>query len=210
MSSSSGVRQPARDVGEWIAAARSGSREALGHLLEWCRPYLLLVANQQLVPDLHGKVGASDLVQDTFVEAQRDFGRFHGASEDELLAWLRCILLNNVANVSRQYCETEKRQIKREIPLDEAPLGELLNALIDKGQSPSSQVLAQERDEVLRQALARLPEQYRLVIRWRSYERCSFEEVGRRMDRSTEAARKLWARAIEHLEQTLEPPDESA
>src|SRR5689334_5788737 len=89
-----------------LEAARNGLQEALGPLLEGYRPYLLLVANRQLPPDLRPKVGASDLVQDTFLEAQRDFAQFHGHTEDELRAWLARVLLNNLANITRQYRAT--------------------------------------------------------------------------------------------------------
>ena len=37
---------------EWLRAARQGSREAMGKLLEACRAYLLLVANRELATDL--------------------------------------------------------------------------------------------------------------------------------------------------------------
>src|SRR6516225_2720280 len=110
---------------EWLAAARGGAPETLGQLLEACRQYLLLVANQHLAPDLQRKFGASDVAQETFLEAQRDFGAFHGRSEEELLAWLRRILLNNLANLTRGYRGTDKRQVAREVPLAEAAPGEL-------------------------------------------------------------------------------------
>jgi DNA-directed RNA polymerase specialized sigma24 family protein len=57
--------------------------------------------------------------------------------------------------------------------------------------------------------LAQLPEPQQQIVRLRSYEDLSFEEAGRCMGRSAEAARKLWGRAIEQLQQLLEPPDAS-
>src|SRR6516165_4530900 len=110
--------EPVADAAQWMAAAQAGSREALGHVLETFRGYLLLVANRQLDPELRAKGGASDLVQDTFLEAQRDFGQFHGASVDELRAWLRRLLLNNVANFTRHYRQRAKREVVREVPLE--------------------------------------------------------------------------------------------
>src|SRR5215470_12639237 len=93
----------ANDVVRWLSQARAGSRDALGQMLEAYRTYLLLIANQQLSPELQAKGGASDLVQDTFFEAQRDFAGFAGNSADELQAWLRQLLLHNLANFARQY-----------------------------------------------------------------------------------------------------------
>src|SRR5262245_5783304 len=103
---------------ERLAAARAGSHEALGEALEACRRYLLLVAQRELAPELQAKGGASDLVQQTFLEAQRDFPRFAGTTEAELLAWLRCILLHNLGKFSRQYRGTQKRGLEREVTLD--------------------------------------------------------------------------------------------
>jgi RNA polymerase sigma-70 factor (ECF subfamily) len=152
--------------------------------------------------DLQAKAGASDLVQETFLEAQRGFSGFHGANETELLAWLRQILLNNFANLRRHYRDTDKRELRREVALD----GPADNQLA-VGDSPSNRAQADERDAALHRALQQLPEQSRLVIQWRNYERCSFEDIGKRLGRSTDAARKLWVRAIEQLQRILEPGD---
>ena len=77
---------PLESIGKWLPAAQAGSREALGQVLEACRAYLLLIAREELDPALQAKGGASDLVQQTFLEAQRDFARFQGDSRS-LLAW---------------------------------------------------------------------------------------------------------------------------
>src|SRR5437764_1298683 len=100
-----------------LASARSGSAEALGRALETCRGYLLLVAERNLDPVLRAKGGASDLVQETFMEAQRDFAQFQGTTEAELLAGLRRMLLNNVGNFARRYRGTDKRAVGREVGL---------------------------------------------------------------------------------------------
>jgi RNA polymerase sigma-70 factor, ECF subfamily len=202
-------RDQSGPIERWISAAKGGCADALGHALEACRPYLLRVANLHLEPDLKAKVGASDLVQETFLEAQRHFAHFNGTSETELLAWLRSILINNALNCGRLYRQTQKRQIDREVNLMDSGQDQVLNEVVDQGETPSGAARAVERDEGLARALGRLPEQYRQVIRWRSYERCSFEEVGRRLDRSADASRKLWIRALNQLEQMLEPPDVS-
>jgi RNA polymerase sigma-70 factor (ECF subfamily) len=194
---------------EWIEAAKNGSKEALGCVLEWCRPYLLRVANEELATDLQGKLGASDLVQETFLEAHRDFQQFRGRTDQELRGWLRGILRHNVGAVGRHYWETEKRDLGRERALAEDSKDGLGTRLIDPGGSPSALVRAQEKDQALQQAMARLPEMYRQVVEWRNYDRRSFEEIGRRLQRSSEAARKLWIRAIEQLTGLLERPDES-
>src|SRR4026208_2296148 len=97
----------------WLASARAGSADALGQALEACRVYLTLVAEREMDPLLRSKEGASDLVQETFMEAQRAFARFHSGSKEEFLAWLRTLLLNNVADSRRRYRGTQKRSAER-------------------------------------------------------------------------------------------------
>src|SRR4051794_12098658 len=88
-----------------LASAQAGCPAALGQALEACRNYLLWIARREIDPDLQSKGGASDLVQETFMEARRDFASFRGDSEQELLAWLRRLLLNNLSNFVRRYRE---------------------------------------------------------------------------------------------------------
>ena len=87
---------------QWLRAARAGSREALGNCFESCRTYLHGIARQEIAPQLQGKGGASDIVQETFLEAQRDFDQFKGLTKLELRAWLRQILHHRVAKLDRR------------------------------------------------------------------------------------------------------------
>jgi RNA polymerase sigma-70 factor (ECF subfamily) len=198
------MAEPLREMAGWLPAARAGSREALGQALEACRDYLLLVADRELAADLRAKVGASDLVQETFLEAQRDFARFHGDSPGELRAWLRRLLLNNLANCARGYRDTAKRQLGREVPF--AAAGDAADGAIAATPSPTGQAMAREAAERLDRAVERLPEDYRRVIRLRHQEGRSFEEIGETLRRSPNAARMLWLRAVEQLRQEWERP----
>jgi RNA polymerase sigma-70 factor (ECF subfamily) len=187
-----------------LAAARAGSAEALGQALEANRDYLLLIAGRELDPDLRAKGGASDLVQETFLEAQRDFTHFHGDSPDELRAWLRRLLLNNVANFTRHYRGTAKRQAGREVAIEAGnPSEERGAGLAADVPTPSVQAAANEQAEALQAAMARLPEDYRLVLTLRHQEHLSFEEIGGRMQRTANAARLLWLRAVDSLQAAL-------
>jgi RNA polymerase sigma-70 factor (ECF subfamily) len=191
------------DLERCLAAARAGSAEALGALLEPCRAYLLWIARRELDPNLHAKGSASDLVQETFLEAQRDFGRFHGQSETELRAWLRLLLLHNLRDFSKRYQDTGKRALVREVSMDR---GSLAARFADGASSPCTKAVQQEEEHTVRQALERLPEDYRQVLLLRYEQGLSFEEIGEAMGRSANAARKLWLRALEHVEQELESP----
>jgi RNA polymerase sigma-70 factor (ECF subfamily) len=193
------MAESAQDSARWLTAARAGSVEAVGQALQACRNYLLLVAGQELPSDLHAKGGASDLVQETFLEAQRDFRRFQGTSEAELLAWLRQILVNNLANFTRRF-RAGKREVNREVGLDtddSARAGAA--ALPDSILTPGSQAVEREQAEVLHRSMERLPDDYRQVLALRYQEGRSFEEIGALLNRSPDAARKLFSRAMQRL-----------
>ena len=184
-----------------IREARSGSTEALEHLLSECRNYLLTIANRALSDSIRKKIGASDLVQDTMVEAIRGFGEFRGDSLGALLAWLRKVLLHNVANASRTFEQTEKRDLSREVSLDKCERDNL--QLVDPASSPGSTLANRELDQQVASALNQLPVEMRLAVELRNRDHLSFCEIGAQMERSPEAARKLWARAIEKLREKL-------
>jgi len=185
--------------GALIEAARDGDPEAMGRVLELFRDYLLLVANKELEPDLRAKLGGSDLVQETFLGAQRDLASFRGQSEMEWRLWLRGILVHLLANHRRQYRSTSKRRVDREVPLATSPRCDWPAS----SPSPSTNLAAQETESALMSALDCLAENHRNVVLWRHRDRLPFEEVGRRLGVSAEAARKCWERALRALRKEL-------
>lgn len=184
--------------------ARTGSAQSLGRLIDACRNYLLAIANQELPENLRAKIGPSDLVQDSCLEAQQGFTQFSGKSREDLFAWLRGILMFNISNARRHYLETGKRQAGLEVSLNDAKKQEEKPWQLSAGlPSPSQAAIANEEQTLVEKALARLPEHLRQVVLMRNREHLSFAEIGERMQRSSEAARKLWARGIEKLQEEL-------
>jgi RNA polymerase sigma-70 factor (ECF subfamily) len=184
-----------------LAEAREGSQASLGKLLDSTRKYLLTLADGKLDPQLKCKVGASDLVQDTFIEAQRAFERFHGATERELLTWLAAILANRCSAAVRRHRLAQKRVIAREIT-GGAEL--ILDQATDGIPTPGTNLVAQEEQRRLHIALARLPATEQEILKLRIWQRASFAEVGSACGCSAEAARKRFLRAVEELQAVLE------
>lgn len=184
-----------------LQRARHGHADALGGILELCRRYLLQIANTELDVRLQAKVGASDIVQETFLEAQRIFDRFQGDTPDELRAWLRAILLNKMADQDRHYLGTIKRSLEKEVALGLAGVGAVDPEV--RTPTPSNILMQREQALALTAALERLPAHYRQVIIWRQIEDMSFEQMAERLERSVEAVRKLWWRAVQLLQVEL-------
>jgi RNA polymerase sigma-70 factor (ECF subfamily) len=189
-----------------LSLARTGQGAALGALLERFRNYLTLLARLQIDRRLQGKVDPSDVVQETFLEAHRDFARFRGSSEAELAAWLRQVLAHNLANVLRHYRGTQRRDVRLErqlqVELDQS------SRVWDPGlvaqlSSPSQEAARREQMVLVADALAQLPPDYREVLVLRHLEGLTFPEVAGRMGRTLTAVNKLWVRALGRLRQLL-------
>lgn len=192
-----------------LEGARAGSTESLGRLLQLYANYLRLLTVAQLEQRLRARVSPSDVVQETFFEAHRDFVQFRGTTTAEFIAWLRRILVNNLYRVVEQHVLAEKRDVRRELSLErlatalEQSTARLEAVLPDPGRSPCADVQHQELEVILADEIATLPADYREVIILRHIQLLPFEEVGRRMDRSAGAARMLWLRAIRQLRDRL-------
>ncbi len=196
----------ARDISDLIRRARAGDAECRDQLFALCRNYLGFAARAQVESQLRAKVDASDLVQQTMLEAHRDFDRFQGQSEGEWLAWLRQILTHNAADFVRHYRGTAKRQARREVPMRQP--GDTTHAYgapepADPGVSPSQEFLKLDNRLRVTAALAELPADYQEVVMLRNLQRLSFNDIAERMDRSRPAVQMLWMRAIKKLQQVM-------
>jgi RNA polymerase sigma-70 factor (ECF subfamily) len=189
-----------------LERARSGDREACGQLLELVRPYLTLLASIQIGQRLQGKADPADVVQETYLEALRDFHTFQGETPAELLAWLRQVLVHNLSNLLRRYYGTQARDVRLEqqlsAALDESSSA-LQGALAAAQSSPSEQAARAEQTIAVADTLSRLPEDYRAVLVLRHLEGLSFPEISQRLGRSVDSVEKLWVRGLARLRQSL-------
>jgi RNA polymerase sigma-70 factor (ECF subfamily) len=188
-----------------LTHARAGHPTAFGQFLELYRNYLRLLARTLIRTELRVHLEPSDLVQNTFLEAYRDFPQFAGHSEPELMAWLRRILVRNIADKVKYHQRRGRdwhRQESLEAMLERSSLV-VQEALATGIPSPSAQAAQREQAVLLADALARLPTDYHEVIILRHLERLKFDEIAVRMGRSAGAVRMLWTRALEKLHREL-------
>jgi RNA polymerase sigma-70 factor (ECF subfamily) len=177
--------------------------ESFGEELEACRGYLTLAAERAIPPSLRPKLGASDLVQETFVDARRRLGDLRARDRHELRAWLYRVMMLNLAEQKRTYFATAKSDVRREVR-DDPTIAEgrpsLLEGVPDDRPTPASAAMTRERLSRLAEALGELAERDRRAILLRYAEGLNFAEIGRRLDGlSEDAARKLYGRACRRL-----------
>jgi RNA polymerase sigma-70 factor (ECF subfamily) len=189
-----------------VQALHAGDADALRPLLARYQPWLQLLARLQIDHRLQAKLGASDVVQQTLLEACRDLPRFRGTTEPQLKAWLRQILAHVLGHELRRFKGSQQRELEREVSLEQA-LAEssfrLERMLAGADPSPSERAVQQEEELRLADVLARLPDDYREVIILRNLQNLSHEEVAQRMDRGVGAVRMLWVRALARLREEM-------
>jgi len=197
----------ASQLQQLLNAIRQGDAQAQGEVLLRYQPWLLLLARLQSDTRFQGKFDASDIAQQTLLEALRALGQFRGQTEAELLAWLRQVLAHVIAHEVRRYGGAQKRDVGREVSLEQSlanssqRLGEMLAA---SASSPSRQAARHEQEVLLAEVLACLPADYREVLVLRNLEGLSHEEIAARMGRSVGAVRMLWVRALAQLREAMD------
>ena len=189
-----------------LPQARAGVASARSELFEQLHSFLAWVARNEVNPQLRQKCGESDFVQMSYVQAVEHFDRFRGDNQNELKAWLREILQNEIRQVERSF-RTAKRDYRKERHLDfnlNDQSKEMNFQPQDSLPTPGTAAINQEQTSSVLAAIERLPEDYQTVIKLRNWQKCSFADIGQQMQRSENAVTKLWFRALERLQQEIE------
>jgi RNA polymerase sigma-70 factor (ECF subfamily) len=176
-----------------------------GPAWEHFRSYLHLLAQLHLDPRLRSKLDASDIVQQTLLQAHQAREQFRGQGEGERAAWLRQILARNLAHAVRDFGR-DRRDVAREQSLEaviEASSVRLEAWFAAEQSSPSQQAQRNEQAVRLAEALDRLPEAQREAVVLHYFQACTVAEVGRRLGRSTEAVAGLLHRGLKQLREQL-------
>jgi RNA polymerase sigma-70 factor (ECF subfamily) len=168
------------------------------------------LARVQLGTRLRSKLDASDIVQQTILQAHTNRGQFRGTTEAEWLAWLRAILANALAAVARRF-DTGARDLGREHSL-EAELdlsSSRLETLLAADQTSPSEGAA-HGEELLRlaRALGGLPDDQRRVIELHHLKGMPVAEVAAELGRTRPAVVGLLFRGLKKLRELLREPEE--
>jgi RNA polymerase sigma-70 factor (ECF subfamily) len=179
--------------------------DALVDKLEPYRAYLRLLARMQLDPRLQGKLDASDVVQQTLLEAYRARDQFRGQTDAELAGWLRQILARQLAHAVRDLGRA-KRDVGRERSLSQAveqSSARLEAWLAAEQSSPSAQVQRSEQAVRLAAALERLPQPQRDAVILHYYQGWPLAQIAEHLGRTTPAVAGLLHRGLKELRNLL-------
>lgn len=168
------------------------------------RSYLHVLAETQLHARLKGKVDASDVVQQTMLQAYQAREQFRGSSDAEKAGWLRTILGNVLCGLARDFSR-KRRDISREqsIQAVEQSSLQLANLLSANVSSPSAALHRHERANELAQAMLKLTYEQRQAIILKYWHGETLAQIGEKLNKSTEAVAGLIFRGMQKLRSEL-------
>jgi RNA polymerase sigma-70 factor (ECF subfamily) len=181
-----------------------------GPALARCRPYLRVLAQLNQDPRLRSKLDASDLVQQTLLQAHQAVAQFRGHDEKELRAWLRQILARNLAHAARDFGR-DKRDIGRERSLQaslDASSARIEGWLMAQQSSPSQKAVHHEQMARLADALANLSDAQREAVVLHYWQDWPVAAIAEHLGRSTVAVAGLLKRGLHQLRDQLQEREE--
>ena len=174
------------------------------------RPWLKIVAERELPAGLRGRVEASDIVQQTLLDAWRGLQGFRGTTQAERLAWLRTILRRVILQEGRSRFSTQKRDGGEHLQSELALTESRIEVLGGGGQpTPAEQAATNEASLLLANALDALPADDQQLIRLRHFEQLSHEQIAGRLGCSPAAVRMRWVRVLRKLREQFVRESES-
>lgn len=174
--------------------------------LERLRPILQLMARKlELDSRFSRRFDSSDLVQETMLKAHQAFSAFRGATEAELLAWLKQILERVTLDHVRR-ATAQKRDIGFEVSIEKLVSGSLSRLdleAVSPLHTPGAEMLRQEQLLKLANAVEGLPSDYREAIIRRDINGQRIDEIAREMGRTEKSVAGLLLRGRQKLREFM-------
>ena len=179
---------------------RAGDAEAARLLFDRLRPRLRAYVRGKIPHSIKAKVGESDVIQSAYLAAFLNIADFEDRGGGSFAKWVASILDHKVLDEVRRYMDTEKRSVAREERLRTTSAAPRTRA---RGPSPSAAAIDAEERARVEKAMELLSPDHRTVLRLIHDRGLSLPEAAAEMGRSSDAVRKLHARAVVALGEKL-------
>jgi RNA polymerase sigma-70 factor (ECF subfamily) len=181
-----------------------GDQTALASLLEYYRPRLRQMLVMRIDRKLFARIDPSDVIQETFFDAQRQITAYLQKPRVEFYVWLRGLAWQRLLNLCRFHAKTQRRAMGRELSLPAGSSTSLLHHLVTTELSPSGVMATREIQDTVQRALARLKDEDCEVILMRHFEGMTNNEVAQTLNLSASGATMRYGRAMYRLKEILQ------
>jgi RNA polymerase sigma-70 factor (ECF subfamily) len=186
-----------------LKRAREGDKEAVDLLLSRYRDRLRQMVAMRIDPAIHPRVDASDIVQETLIEANRRMSEFLDRKPMPFELWLRKTAIERLIMERRKHHGAAGRSVTREIPLPENSSMLLADRLLARDPSPSQSINRREAARAIQRALAKLSDQDREIVLMRWIEGLCYSDIASVLGIEEATARKRHGRILIRLHRML-------
>jgi RNA polymerase sigma-70 factor (ECF subfamily) len=191
-----------------LRQAAEGDAQSWGALLERHRKRLRRMVALRLDRRLQGRLDASDVIQEAFLEASARLPEYAQKPALPFFLWLRFLTGQKMVELHRHHLGAQMRDAGREISLYHGPLplassAELAAQLLGHDTRPSEAAIRAERKVRLQEALNSMDPLDREVLALRHFEQLDNAETAQVLGLGESAASKRYLRALKRLKDVL-------
>ena len=157
---------------------------------------------------LQGRVDASDVLQDGFIDLAKRVERYLSDPKLPVFLWLRLVVSDRLATCHRHHLGTALRDVGREVslyrdPMPQASSAALAAMLLGRLTSPSNAAIRAEQILQVQEAINSLEPLDREVVALRHFEQLTRAETAAVLGITEEAGAKRYIRALKKLKSIL-------
>lgn len=191
-----------------ITRLREAGPQALAEALSLYAERLERIIDLRLDPRLSGRVDASDVLQEAYLEACKRLPRYLAEPRVSVFVWLRGVSLDTLIHVHRRHL-ADMRHAGRDVSLHagagpQASSVSMASWLVGDLTSPSQAAIRDETARKIEQVLATMDEIDREVLILRHFEQLSNDEVASVIGVKKAAASRRYMRALARFREALE------
>lgn len=195
-------------VAELLERLNDHDSDALGELFSHFHQRLKTIAKFRLDHRLKGRVSDSDVIQETYIDAAKRIEHFLKKPDMPVFVWLRLLLNQHLTNLHREHLQTQKRDARKEISLDQPAISEntslaIAAHLVGRGSSPSRALSRAEQISVMEKALNEMKPLDQEIIAMRHFEELSNSETAQALGINQVTASSRYLRAMRRLREIL-------
>jgi RNA polymerase sigma-70 factor (ECF subfamily) len=196
------------DLDSMTQRLRAGDPAAAGELFAACRDRLKRMVRLRLDRRLQGRLDASDVLQEAFLDVQKKVADFAARAEMPAYLWLRLVTAERLLILNRRHLGAQMRDAAQEVSLagygaPAASTHSLANLLLGRLTSPTQAAIRAERQRRLQEALNLMDALDREVLALRHFEELTNGEVATVLGLTKTAASNRYVRALRRLKEIL-------
>ena len=185
-----------------VVQAKEGNPSAINQLYSIYAERVRWMVRFRMSKELRSKLESMDLVQNTLIRSLNGLGNFNYKNEGDFVRWLSKIAENELrGNLKKLHAE--KRDVRKEVQLDNFGFAAESEYIGSHGpiQTTTPSVILSEKEDLgkLEKAIDQLKPEYREIIILTKIEELSYQEIGQRLGKSSDAVRMLATRAMAEL-----------